>query len=336
MPGLTLSIFLLLGSAVVIYLSCEWFVNGVEWLGHRLAMGQKATGTILAAFGTALPESVVTLVAVAFGATAASKELGVGAALGGPLALSTIAYATVGLVLIFTHQHLPRTAAVAATFRRLSRDQGWFLLIFVAKIALGLVLFTGKAWTGLLFLAAYGLYVRQEMGGEAEESEGELEPLKLSPKTAQPSLPLAALQTGAALVVIFLASRLFVQQLEHLGPALGLKPQLLALLLSPIATELPETMNAIIWVRQGKYALALANISGAMMIQATIPTSLGLFFTTWHLGPPLILAAAVTGVAIVAMLLTFRAGKASRGVLAAMGLLYLVFAGLLVAMHLGG
>ena len=41
-----------------------------------------------------------------------------------------------------------------------------------------------------------------------------------------------------------------------------------ALLLSPIANELPETVNAIIWVRQGKTQLALVNISGAMMIQA--------------------------------------------------------------------
>ncbi|MGF2075800.1 hypothetical protein, partial [Enterococcus casseliflavus] len=84
-----------------------------------------------------------------------------------------------------------------------------------------------------------------------------------------------------ALIVIFAASRLFVSQIEGLGPQLGIPPQLLALFLSPIATELPETLNAIIWVRQGKYRLALANISGAMMIQATIPTALGLFFTPW-------------------------------------------------------
>ena len=80
-------------------------------------------------------------------------------------------------------------------------------------------------------------------------------------------------------MVIFAASRVFVGQLNALGPALGLKPQLLALLLSPIATELPETMNAIIWVRQGKHRLALANISGAMMIQATVPSAFGLFYT---------------------------------------------------------
>src|SRR5579872_5499772 len=122
MPNLWLTITLLLGSAVVIYLSCEFFVNGVEWVGQRFAVGQKATGTILAAFGTALPESVVTFVAVVFGTSAAAKEIGVGAALGGPLVLSTIAYATVGIVLIVTRQKLPNTNAIRSEFRKLSGD----------------------------------------------------------------------------------------------------------------------------------------------------------------------------------------------------------------------
>jgi cation:H+ antiporter len=336
MHSIWLTVVLLLGSAIIIYLACEFFVNGVEWVGHRLAVGQKATGTILAAFGTALPESVVTLIAVAFGTTAASKELGVGAALGGPLALSTIAYATVGIVLIATRQHLPKTAAIRDEFRRLSRDQGWFLIIFAAKIALGMILFAWKPWCGVLFLVAYGLYVRQEMTGPSGEEEGELEPLKMQPGTDNPKTAMAITQTLLALVVIFIASRIFVSQLENLGPALGLKPQLLALLLSPIATELPETMNAIIWVRQGKHRLALANISGAMMIQATVPTALGLFFTPWLLGTPLIVAAGATAVAVAIMFFTFRRGAASRKLLASMGLLYLIFAALLVGLHITG
>ena len=331
MPSLWTTVAVLLGSAVAIYLSCEYFVNGVEWLGRRMAVGQKATGTVLAAFGTALPESVVTFVAVAFGGSVAAKELGVGAALGGPLALSTIAYAMVGIVLLATGQRLAATTGVRSEFSRLSRDQGWFLMIFVAKIALGLVLFAGKPWLGLVFLAAYALYVRQEMTDEAGEDEGELEPLKLQPHVALPSTFMAALQTGSALVVIFAASRLFVAQLEHLGPALGLPPQLLAVLLSPIATELPETMNAVIWVRQGKHRLALANISGAMMIQATIPTAFGLFFTPWMLTRPLLLAGGITTVAVSMMLLAFRNGRISRQMLAAMSMLYAGFVVILLA-----
>ncbi len=336
MPALWLHIALLLGSAVVIYLACEFFVNGVEWVGQKMDVGQKATGTIFAAFGTALPESVVTLVAVAFGATTASKELGVGAALGGPLALSTIAYATVGITLILCGRRLPQTQAIRDEFRQLARDQRWFLIVFAAKITLGMVVFAWKPWFGVAFLAAYALYVRQEMTGPADVEEDELEPLKFQPGKAEPATAMAFIQTLAALVVIFLASRLFVAQLGHLGPALGLKPQLLALLLSPIATELPETLNAVIWVRQGKYRLALANISGAMMIQATIPTALGLFFTPWHLTSPLFVAAGATMVAIGTMFVAFNRGIVQRGLLAGMAALYVAFAVLIAVLHLGG
>ena len=90
---MALSVALFLLCAAAIYLSCEYFVNGVEWMGRRLGMGTTATGTVLAAFGTALPESAVTFVAVVFGRNTAQKEIGVGAAVGGPLVLSTISYA---------------------------------------------------------------------------------------------------------------------------------------------------------------------------------------------------------------------------------------------------
>jgi cation:H+ antiporter len=336
MPPLLVHVAVLLGSAAVIYFACEFFVNGVEWLGRKLSVGSTATGTILAAFGTALPESVVTFIAVAFGKADAQRELGVGAALGGPLVLATIAYATVGVTLLLTQRKLERTPSVLGDFKRLSRDQGWFLTIFIVKLALGLIAFSFKPWLGIAFLAAYALYFWREIRrDEADEDEEDLEPLIFARKRAgEPSLWLSALQTLAALVVIFLSSRLFVGQLDALGPALGIRPQLLALLLSPIATELPETMNAIIWVRQGKHRLALANISGAMMIQATVPTAFGLFFTPWLLEKSLVLAGGITALAVAVMFIAFRRGMISRVFLAAMGLFYAAFIALLVLLHL--
>ena len=321
---------LLLASAGVIYFSCELFVNGVEWLGRRLEVSQTATGTILAAFGTALPESVVTLVATAFSDHDAQKQIGIGAALGGPLALSTVAYAIVGVCLLIYGRRLGRGpgALVEVDGDRLARDQAWFLGIFVFKIALGLVAFAIKPWLGFAFLAAYAGYFWTEMkgGAEGEDEGGELEPLTIRPRDETPHLGWISLQTIAATLVIFLASRLFVGQLEAVGPWLGLSPQLTALLLSPIATELPETMNALIWVRQGKERLALANISGAMMIQATIPTAFGLFFTPWLLDAPLLVAAAVTSLSICFLFLSFRKGAVGGLALSQVGWLYGVFA----------
>ena len=59
---------------------------------------------------------------------------------------------------------------------------------------------------------------------------------------------------------------------------------LLALVIAPIATELPEKFNSIIWVRQNKDTLALGNITGAMVFQSTIPTVVGLVFAAEHVG----------------------------------------------------
>ncbi len=331
--SLLLTVAGLVGSAAAIYIACEYFVNGVEWVGHRFAMGQKATGTLLAAFGTALPESVVTLVAVAFGASAAQKDIGVGAALGGPLVLATIAYAVAGVTLLACRRPL-RGPAASADFAALSRDQAWFIGLFVIKLGVGLITFAFKPWLGVLFLAAYALYAWKEATAEAGDSEGEIEPLKFQPTAASPATGMILVQTLAALVVVFFASRVFVGSLGDLGRRLGLGAQLLALLLSPIATELPETLNAVIWIRQGKVRLALANISGAMMIQATIPTALGLFFTSWRLQPSLIAAGAITLAVMILLYLGFRTGRVSRVMLAAMALFYVLFIALVAFGHL--
>ena len=140
---------------------------------------------------------------------------------------------------------------------RLSQDQGWFISIFLCKFAFGLVMSSGKHWLGIVFLAAYALYIWKELRttGDLHESE-ELEPLTIRPQDNSPNLFWVALQISFALVVVFAASRIFVSQLDVIGPALGVPPQLVALLLSPIATEMPETMNAVIWVRQGKERMA--------------------------------------------------------------------------------
>ena len=323
-----LTIALLLGSAIVIYLSCEYFVNSIEWVGRRLGVAQSAVGTVLAAFGTALPETVVTFVAVVFGRDAAHKDIGVGAALGGPLALSTIAYAVVGLMFILNRKKIGGILLSAADGARLSRDQAWFMGIFVLKVSLGLFAFTFKPWLGLLFLLAYGAYIWGEIRKEdsADVEIHDLDPLKFRPNDPQPGLGWAALQTIVALVVIFLSSQLFVAQLEAMAPWLGISPHLVALLLSPIATELPEILNAVIWVRQGKQTLALSNISGAMMIQATIPTALVLIFTPWMLDTALIWAGTITMVSIAGLYVLLRKQVLTGGRLAMFGGLYLIFA----------
>ena len=185
---MTLAFVLSVLLAAAIYFACEYFVNGVEWVGRRFHLGATTTGTVLAAFGTALPESAVTFVAVVFGKDAAQKDIGVGSALGGPLVLATIAYPVVGLALLLEQKRLGRKdACVEVNHRRLSHDQAWFLAVFVVKVAVGLVAFAYKPALGVLFLAAYAAYLWREMRNDEPAAEDhELEPLKLRPRDSSP------------------------------------------------------------------------------------------------------------------------------------------------------
>ena len=57
---------------------------------------------------------------------------------------------------------------------------------------------------------------------------------------------------------------------------------LLSLLIIPIATELPEKVNSILWIRRGKDTLAFGNITGAMVFQGTLLPALGILLTPWQ------------------------------------------------------
>ncbi|VBB08359.1 sodium/calcium exchanger membrane region [Lucifera butyrica] len=321
------TVLILAASAGLIYISCELFVNGIEWVGKKFNIAGQAVGTVLAAFGTALPESTVTLVAVVFGANAGEKNIGVGAALGGPLILSTIGYAVIGWSMILFRRRQALSYAVDVNDDKLSGDQLWFSGLFFLNGLLGLVTFPAKRWLGLLFFLAYGGYIYKEMHAAGEEAEPvEPEPLKFRPRRNEPETGWVLVQTALSLLLIFIGSQLFVKRLELISGLLNVPSHFIALFLSPLATELPEILNALIWIRQGKERLALGNVSGSMMIQATIPSGLGILFTAWRFDLYLILAAITALLSIAYLWLTLRRRTFSAGRLSLAAVFYLLFA----------
>ena len=77
-----------------------------------------------------------------------------------------------------------------------------------------------------------------------------------------------------------------MREIEVLSTTLGAAPLIVSLLITPIATELPEKFNSILWIRHRKDTLALGNITGAMVFQSTFPVSIGLIFTDLAAGHP--------------------------------------------------
>ena len=77
---------------IVILVSAEIFTNALEHLGEKLKISEGVTGSIFAAIGTALPETLVPLLALMSNHEnqTVNEEVGVGAILGAPLMLSTL------------------------------------------------------------------------------------------------------------------------------------------------------------------------------------------------------------------------------------------------------
>ena len=140
-----------------------------------------------------------------------------------------------------------------------------------------------------------------------------------------------------ALAAIIGGAVVFVGAVESLARSVGLDETLLSLVIAPIATELPEKLNSVIWIRRGKDTLALGNITGAMVFQAAIPTSIALLFASgeWSIGSGSWVAFASAGVALVSTVLIFlpmiRTGRLYGRRLLLGGVLYLAQLGLVVA-----
>ena len=276
---------------VVILLGAAFFTNAVEILGSRLGMRQGAVGSLLAAVGTALPESMIAIVAimepiVTGGAREEGAMIGVGAILGAPFMLATLALFVVGASAVGFRRRREQGSRLRIDEVTIGRDMGFFLVFFALAAGVGLLELPVylKAVAALVLVLGYAHYVRKTLvsGDHLEEVP---ERLLLMPRSQDPSTLAVVFQTVASLGIIVVGAHFFVDAVKHAAEGLGLPAGLIALILAPLATELPEKFNSIFWMRDGKDTLAVGNMTGAMMFQSTIPVTFGILFTPWNLAP---------------------------------------------------
>ena len=280
-------LILLFISFAVILAGALLFTNAVEWLGHRLAMGQGAVGSLLAAVGTAMPETLIPIVAIIGGAEG-SEDVAVGAIIGAPFLLATIAMGLVGVSAFIYKDRREQGTELKAHGPTLERDLRFFLIFFALGIAVGAAPIPSWAQIPLVivFVGSYATYVRRTLreSGDVQELDT-IGPLIMdrTPNRDDPQMHLILIQLAAGLAAIVGGAHLFVEELLHIAEDIGIEPLVLSLILAPLATELPEKANSFFWVRDGKDALALGNITGAMVFQSTLPIAIGLLFTEWDL-----------------------------------------------------
>lgn len=277
--------------------------RGVEQrrLGGGSGQGARAHRSILAGGEGAMQpvpgRSPVT--ALLLLASAEGEEVAIGAIVGAPFMLGTVAMLLIaGSALVFAKR---RTSGreLQSDHRAVRRDLGFFLPCFAGGIALGLVDSKPLHIAGIAALViAYVIYAARTVkkGGEADD-EAELKPLYFDPsKNDPPRTFQISLQALVGLALIVGGAELFVEEIKKVSESVGLSALVLSLVLAPLATELPEKLNSVIWMRQGKDTLAVGNVTGAMAFRSTIPVAFGLAVTDWELDK-FAVAAGVLGLA---------------------------------------
>ncbi len=336
----------LLVALAIILIAAELFTNGIEWFGHKLDLAEGVVGSVLAAVGTALPETMIPLVAILFGGGSGDSEsahaIGVGAILGAPFMLSTLAMFVTGVGVIVYARRRASGQVMTVDTRTMGLDIRYFFLAYSIAVGAAFVpadLSFIRYGAVVALLGIYAWYVKSHFEADSTVDAADLKPLRFhrvdvpgfrgNPST--PRLRVINLQVLVALAMIVAGAYVFVDAVEQISIGAGLDPLLLALVIAPIATELPEKFNSLIWVRQNKDTLAMGNITGAMVFQAVIPTAIGIVLaaSAWTISEDSLLSFASAGIAFLSTAVIFvpmvRRGTLTGRHLLVGGVFYLIY-----------
>jgi cation:H+ antiporter len=285
------NLFLLLVSLIFIVISSNLFCNALEHLGERLGISEGVTGSILAAVGTALPETIIPILAILSSHSGkANNEIGVGAILGAPLMLSTLSVFVMALSII------PKrglNGIIKPEHIGIRRDLGFFFIGYgLAFIAIFLQHFSFShlinVLIAIILIVSYLIYlmftIRASAGlileGHGTHADSKLAIQFLGFRYGKISI---SLQLIVALMMLIYFAGIFIDGVNNVATLYNLSPFILSLIIIPIATEMPEKINSIIWLRHGRDTLAIGNITGAMVFQGTLLPVIGILFTDWSL-----------------------------------------------------
>lgn len=317
---------------IIILAASELFTNALEHFGQKIGISAGVTGSIFAAIATALPETSVPIIALLAGTAdkAINEEISVGAILGAPLMLSTLSTFILAVSVIKKRGLSGRITPEKTGF---VRDLNFFLgAFFLAAIAMYMPLEPIYFRTGisLLLIGIYLCYlIFTCMASKALVEKGHgvkpEEPMIITKIGLKNNNAALLIQLSFALILLLFGAKGFIDGVQNISKALNISALLLSLLIIPLATELPEKVNSIFWVRKNKDTLGFGNITGAMVFQGTLLPALGILLTPWQ--PNRIVQTGIFITFIAAAWLRINASSAGLRIKALMvhGALYLLY-----------
>ena len=240
---LTLAGLVLLG-LVCLVLGAEWFVRGAAALAVAFGVSPLVIGLTVVAYGTSMPELVVSALAAFDGRSAIALGNVVGSNI-----------ANIGLILGTTALLAPPQVDGSLVRREVP-------LLVLSALVLPLLLIDGaigRIDAVLLLVGAVGFTV---LSMRTARDEGIAEPPDEA-TTQRTSLPRAIGFTVVGLALLLLGGRWFVQGASSMAALLGVSERVIGLTVVAVGTSLPELAASVVAAWRGMSSLAIGNVIGS-------------------------------------------------------------------------
>ena len=265
---------------------------GAEHLSKKY--GAKFVGRTLLSVATTLPEIAIVIYAAAGGFYGTA----IGAGLGSNLLMMTLGLSIMLLIATTRLSKAPLKGVDVATFKL---DK--IFLLATAVISAALFIDGYNFIDGFIFAAMFGAYLvmalvemraekkvvkikqEKEVGNHPDHKVVKVEE-SLQEKGPSKEIIKAVLAFAAGTAGIFLGAEPFIHSLEGFSAEVGLSIIVLAVIISPIAGEMPEKISMMLLARKGAAgaAIAVANVLGSKVLNNTLLLAVAVFGAMYHGG----------------------------------------------------
>lgn len=232
-------IFILISVALLFY-GADWLVRGGAQIARRFGVRPLVVGLTIVAFGTSLPEFVVSF----FAAMQGSSTIAIGNIIGSNIT-------NIGLILGLSALVFPITAAFQTMYRQL-------VVMIVVTIVLYLFALNGviDRWQGILMvllLLGYIYYLYNH------PDEAVIEPVEEVSENLVKSVALVIF----GIFGLMLGSRLFVDSAIWLASYYHIPEVIIGLTIVALGTSLPELATSMVAAFRKHSDISLGNIVGS-------------------------------------------------------------------------
>jgi cation:H+ antiporter len=275
----------------------SWILSyGAEHLSEKF--GAKFVGRVLLSIATTLPEIAIVIYAAAQG----SFGIAIGSGLGSNLLMMTLGLAIMLIIATTRLSKAPLKQIDVSTFKN-----DMIFLILAAIISFVLFLDGFNYIDGFVFVGLFGGYIvlslyemrvenknknkvsNENIGKDTNNNNKELmveQNISNDTKDDKKKFIKALVTFLLGAIGILFGAEPFIHSLEGLSAEIGISAVVLAVIISPIAGEMPEKISMMILARKGAAgaSIAIANVLGSKILNNTLLLAVAVFAAMYSFG----------------------------------------------------